>query len=349
MAYDYFNDEQKIRIALSPQAEITMHDDMEKFGITKEATFINTVFSNYKYEAKASICQYEQQRFLELDNALSFRNLDSETKRSVLNTIIEFETAEIKSTVSGVAPAGKSKLYHINDTNTEFLLEDCDENKYYSRPSLYIRAVIEEYCRLPLIKRQRIIQKEIFDIVERACSEKRILKIKTPLNGQEQLFYVYPYKIIPDTLHTQLYLACYSKKDKAADSEKVLASFSMIRLAKPTMLSKTFHLNKAEIKNIEDNIAVRPAAYLISQPEKIKVRLTEAGKKAYHSRIFNRPEKIDALSKGDIYVFDCSQYQAFNFFFSFGADAEIISPKELKEQFKKAYEEAFLAYNKCLN
>ena len=72
-------------------------------------------------------------------------------------------------------------MYHINDNNVEYLLEDCDEEQYYGRPGLYIRSIIEEYCSLPFIKRERIYRKDIYETIEKACTEERILKIKADI------------------------------------------------------------------------------------------------------------------------------------------------------------------------
>lgn len=46
----------------------------------------------------------------------------------------------------------------------------------------------------------------------------------------------------------------------------------------------------------------------------------------------------------DVYVFDCSLRQAFNYFFSFGADAEILSPDELRNEFIENYSSALTIY-----
>ena len=56
--YPLINEEQKIRIALSNRARLTMAEDMDVFGTPKAATFVNTVFANYKSEAKSSISLY---------------------------------------------------------------------------------------------------------------------------------------------------------------------------------------------------------------------------------------------------------------------------------------------------
>ena len=343
--YPLINEEQKIRIALSDRAKLTMAEDMDIFGTPKAATFINTVFSNFKSEAKSSISLYLQQREIELDRLFTGTKLDAISKKIAIDQILSVEKKEIQSKIARYSNAkGESKLYHINDTNVEYLLEDCDEEQYYGRPGLYIRSIIEEYCSLPFIKRERIYRKDIYETIEKACAEKKILKIKANYYGKNQLFYVYPYKVIPDPFHTQAYLVCYSRKAEDEEKDKIVASFSMARISSPTMLTKTFHLNKQEINNIETQIANYSPAYLIGRPEQISVRLTKKGKQSYQSRLYSRPEKIESLSTDDVYVFDCTQQQIFNYFFSFGADAEIISPEYLRNRFKNVHEKALSKY-----
>lgn len=343
--YPLINEEQKIRIALSDRAKLTMAEDMDVFGTPKSATFINTVFNNFKSEARSSISLYLQQRELELDRLFTGAKLDAISKKIAIDQILTVEKKEMQSKIAEYNNSkGESKLYHINDNNVEYLLEDCDEEQYYGRPGLYIRSVIEEYCSLPFIKRERIYRKDIYETIEKACSEKRILKIKANYYGKDQLFYVYPYKIVPDPFHTQAYLVCYSRKAEDEEKDKIVASFSMARISSPTMLTKTFHLNKQEIANIDSKIANYSPAYLIGKPEQISVRLTKKGKQSYQSRLYSRPEKIESLSNDDIYVFDCTQQQIFNYFFSFGADAEIISPEYLRNRFKNAHEKALSKY-----
>lgn len=344
--YPLINEEQKIRIALSKRAKLTMAEDMDVFCTPKVATFINTVFNNFKHEAKSSISLYLQQREIELDRLFTETKLDAISKKISIDQILSIEKKQIQSKISEYSNIkGESKLYHINDDNVAYLLEDCDEDQYYSRPGAYIRSIIEEYCSLPFIKRERIYRKDIYEIIERACVEKRILKIKANYYGKDQLFYVYPYKIIPDSFHTQAYLVCYSRKAEDEEKDKIIASFSMARISSPTILTKSFHLNKHEIANIDSQITKYSPAYLIGKPELISVKLTKKGKQSYQSRLYSRPEKIESLSSDDIYVFDCTQQQIFNYFFSFGADAEIISPEYLRNRFKNTLEKAFKIYS----
>lgn len=342
------NDEQKIRIALSERALITMAEDMSVFSVPKASTFINTVFQNYRSDAKSSISLYLQQRKSELSRLFAASALDEKAQKKAVNHLIETEKQEIvEKTRQYQKDKASSKLYHINDDNFNYLLEDCDEDKkdYYNmRPGKYIRAVIEEYCSLPFIQREKIYRKQVYDIIEQACKEHRILKVAADYYGTNEQFYVYPYKIVPDSFHTQSYLVCYSRKKAEEEKDKIVASFSMARINLPTMLTKTFHLNQAETKHIEEQITKYSPAYLIGRPEQIRVRLTERGKQAYRTRLFSRPEKIGE-EENDIYVFNCSSLQIMNYFFSFGADAEIISPKNLRIRFKNKYAQALALYD----
>lgn len=345
------NDEQKIRITLSNRAQLIMAEDMEVFKTRKASAFINTVFTNYRNEAKSSINLYLQQRELELDRLLSNVKLDDASKKLVINQLKTAEENILKEKINGyLSLNGESKLYHINNSNVNYLVKDCEENEQdgisndkrpgYKRPGDYIRCVVEEYCSLPFIKRERIYRKEIYDSIEQACKEKRILKVKTI---DQLVFYVYPYKIVSDPFQTQSYLVCYSRKENEEDKDKIVASFSMARINKPTTLVKTFHLNKQEISNIDHQISKYSAAYLVGKSEKIKVKLTENGKQLYQSRLYSRPE-IESRPTDDVYVFDCTPKQIYNFFFSFGADAEIISPDSLRDRFKNELSKALDNY-----
>lgn len=346
MGFD-INEEHKIRITLSERAHAILLEDMDIFGINKLSTMINTIFFNYKYDAKASINLYREQRMLELNQLLSSTSISAANRDTVISVMYEKEYKNIKNQIKHYdSLKGDNKLYHINMENIDYLTNECTEEEEYGyRPGKYLRAVIEEYCELPFIKRERIIKKDIYDKIENACKNHNILKINIQHQDKSQLFYVYPYKIVSDPLSTRSYLVCYSKKAEDEDQSKVIASFSIARLTMPTVLKGTFSLTKNQIATIEQALINNSAAYLIGKAEQIKVRLTSKGKKTYRAKLTSRPQKIDSLSNDDIYVFNCSHQQIYNYFFSFGSDAEIITPPELRQKFINAHTSALNQYN----
>ncbi len=346
--YSLINEEHKIRITLSNRAKLTLEEDMSIFKTEKITTFINLVFENYRSEAKSSISLYLEQKRLEIDPLFDKANLSASSKELAIDCLLKAEEEILKKlSQQYLAPKGTSHLYHINNQNVGYLEEDCEEDRYYERPGLYLRAVIEEYCSLPFIERERIYKKKIYEVIEAACSNKEILKIQAPYNGKNQSFYVYPYKIVADSFQTQSYLVCYSRKAEETDKDKIIASFSMARINVPEQRKKTFHLTKQEINNIEKKLAVYSPTYLIEPPALIKVKLTPGGIRRYQSNIYSRPSKIEELSTDDIYVFDCTPQQIYNYFFPFGSKAEIISPDYVREIFITAYSNALKIYTIC--
>ncbi len=340
------NGEHKLRIPLSEKALIIITEDMDVFGVPKRTTFINIIFCNFWEEAKASLTTYLQEKELELVNALKDTAVTESAKRIVIEQLLEKEKKIIeKRNEQYNHLKTENKLYHLSKETINILENICNEGENYSRPSQYIRYVIEEYCALPFIERERIFRKPIYDLVEEACMHKRVLQITQNYNGKDVAFDVYPYKIAPDTFHTQSYLVCYSRLETEDESSRIVASFSMARLSKVSKRKRTFHLNAREIALIEDSIANNSPAYLVGKVEQIQVRLTEKGKQSFRSRLYSRPEKVEALSSDDIYVFNCTQQQAFNYFFPFGADAEIISPRHLRNRFKNVHLNALSSYS----
>lgn len=344
MGFQYINDEQKIRIPLSRHACAIINEDMRSFSVKKQSTFINTVIEGFYDTAKSSLNTYLSRKKLELEELLSDLTLSASDVSIIVSHMIAKEKASTILILSEYLKEKYStKLYHINDSNFDYLKYRCNEEDFYNqKPGAYIKCLMEEYASLPFIKRERIFRKDVYEIVEYACNMQQLLQVKVELYGKPQVFYVYPYKILPDPLNTQEYLACYTRKPGDSAAKKVDASFSMARLEKPTILKQSAFLSKTDISKIEEDLSRLSVSYLLGEIEEIRVKLSAAGKKAYQTRLHSRPDKDTALSTENEYVFFCSQQQAYNYFFSFGPEAEIISPTSLRNKMKQNYS---LSYN----
>jgi hypothetical protein len=369
--HSLINSEHKLWVPLSERAIFVISEDMAVFSVDQESTFINTVFANFRGEAKSSVCLYLEQKKEVLNRLFPVAKL-KKAKGIAIEQLLLAEEKELRNKVMQYrdARANGRKLYYINKENVGYLEKECiedqyynikeykNEKPYYSGPAEYVRSVIEEYCSLPFIKRERIYRKKEYDIVERACKEKTILQVDANYQGKEQTFYVYPYKIVPDSFHTQSYLVCYSRMPEEDEDEKKIVSFSMARINPGQECKGNFSLKKQEIKDIENRIAKDAAAYLVGGNEEIKVQLTKKGERSYRQRLYSRPEKtgiekIETDKTDDqgnhieesIYTFNCTQQQIFNYFFSFGAEAKIISPEGLRNRFQNTYERALAVYD----
>lgn len=345
------NPEHKLRISLSERAALTMANDMDVFGIDKKTTFLNQVFSNYRDDAKASISLYLEHRKEELSQMLRGTELNSKDKISVIDHLLQAEQKELINQANQYfklpKASKKENNYHINKNNFLYLTEDCNEEEYYNyQAGKYVRAVFEEYCSLPFIKRERIFRKDLYDIVEQACKEHRLLKVDAIRNNVKLIIYVYPYKIISDPLDTQSYLVCYTRLKDEDESSKRIASFNMARMNLPKMLKAKAVLSKGEIDEIHNRLATESPAYFLGNSTTIKVRLTEKGIASYNARLYSRPEKIDSLSSSNVYVFDCTPMQAYNYFFPFGDQCEILEPEFLRVRFQETMQKTLSLYNK---
>ena len=340
--FRYINGEHKIRIPLSRHAYITMLSDMSIFGIPIQANFINRIITNYRDTAIASLSAHLKQKRAEYQELFASSDIDRVLLDHVIDHLLSDEKNKILLTIESYLQSKEiTKLYHINNENMEFLTQEFDDAEYYrQRPGLYVKALLEEYSLLSFIERERIVLRETYEIIHSACTQHKILKIKT--GNSTQTFVVYPYKIASDPLNVQDYLVCYSQNDEA--SAKKEASFSLLRIAKVKTYSQSAFLSKSDIAKLENSIAQKSVAFFLGDSEKIVVRLTSIGKEWYQRRLYNRPEMADIDEAKNEYTFYCPEWQAFMYFLPFGENAKILLPGSLREEFRQMYEKAYYAY-----
>ncbi len=346
MGFKFMNEEQKIRIALSQRAYNIIQEDMSIFRSKSSTNFINTILENFKEESKATFTSYLEHIRNELEKEFNTAKVDQKSKDLLIEHIY---TQRKEKTITLLNKYMKekafSKLYRINNNNTDYLMNDCEENDFYNdRPGLYIKCILEEYADLPFIERERIYRKDVFNTVELACSNNQAMKVIVSYQGKRKALTVYPYKIMPDAMNSQLFLACYTYEQGQTTKDKKDASFSMARIPMPTLLKQKAFISKEEQKKIDEDIEKLSINYLLGEESEIHVRLTEKGKNTYHNYITSRPAKDEILSSENEYVFHCSESQAFNYFYSFGENAEIISPDSLRKRMIESHQNAIKMY-----
>lgn len=313
MGFQYLNDEQKVRISLSRKAYLTMTDDMSVFDVKTQSLFINKLIENYKEDSKASISAYLEKKKAQFYHEIISLDYDSDIKENILSHLCANEK---KRTIAYLESLMKekevSKIYHLNNTNTDYLSLDFEDNEFYKeKPGLYIKCMLEEYASLPFIEREKIYRKEIYEIVENACNNHLLLSVRIPIFGERKTLIIYPYKILPDEMNTQDYFACYTRFREESPKEKISASFSMARLPMPTIYKQNAFLSKEDIHTIEEDIRKLSISFLRGQSSEIHVKLTETGKRTFHNKLYSRPFKEESLSTEDEYVFFCSETKHF--------------------------------------
>lgn len=332
----------KQHLNLSALAYEVMESDMFTFGEEKRSGFINTVFENYCPLAEASIARTLNQLEGELLKRLSDPPGDEKTKQQTVKALIQEKRKALLNKVESYE-RGKSFKIWLNKKNMEYLTEansECCEDKHYSSRAKYIKAVLEEYARLPYVERERIYFAPFMQEMEAAIRKQKQLRIDT---DKDFSYSVYPYRIMSDPLSTANYLVGYSTPHNDPEDEKQPCSFRISALKLVRMeKSKSASLKSGDWKLLDQMIKKRGVQFMVGREEDIHVRLTKSGVSKYYRQVHLRPHCI--RTEEDVFVFRCTPAQAEFYFFKFGKDAEILSPLDLRNKFKRMYESAAEIY-----
>lgn len=345
MGFEWWSSEQRVRINLSETASVVISDDMYQFKIANRSTFMNIVFKNFYPIAKASITLYLDYKKKQLMDITKSNPALSSAQDAVINQLLLQEQKDYKDYIQFQAKNKYiSHIYRINTENLKYLQsEECKESEPYNQKlGIYLKCILEEYSTLSYMKRERIFFKERYDMVLHAIETNSLLKITT---GNHKQFYVWPFSLEPDTLSTRLYLTGLAKDAKNEILEKHPASFRIPNLNDIKILHQSGRLTKEDTSLMRETILKRKVQFLLDNEEDIHIRLTNRGIYKYNSQVYMRPAFDPDKTKGNVYVFHCTQRQAEYYFFKFGEDAEILSPARLRKRFKTLYKNAILIYN----
>ena len=88
-------------------------------------------------------------------------------------------------------------------------------------------------------------------------------------------------------------------------------------------------------------------AYIYSEAKEIHVLINKRGQGKFNVMLRNRPKPQSRKKDKDgwtEYIFYCTEFQAQNYFFQFGADAIVISPESLSRKLSQQFFDANQAY-----
>jgi len=344
-----FDCDQQVRIRLSRYAEEVIQNDMNQFQITQRNTFLNTIIENFYPDAQASISLRldEYESYLE---SIIIDSARSKIKQDSISLLMQAEQKRLEALANSYGKPGTgcpNKAIRLKNNLYEYLTNEatgCRENEYnnYTLPK-YLRIVIEEYARLPHIKREQIYYKNRYQVIQNAINNKLQLQICVFSGKEAKVYHILPYKIMEDPLSTTSYLVGYAYLKSEEKSRMVPCSFRIstikdYRLEK----SRSGHITLDKITLLEKKIESEGVQFLSSDNIDIKVKFTEHGLKSFEHQLNLRP--IPITREGNIYTFHCSIVQARYYFFKFGRHAEILSPEFLRKEFKKKYQEAYKMY-----
>lgn len=237
---------------------------------------------------------------------------------------------------------------------TEKMLEfDFANNDAFKKRSV-ITYIIEKFVTLPLSEREKIYCYQQYKTILNAIEDDEILLISVS-SGKE--FEVKPYTIEIDDNSTSFYLIGFSRQ-KGSEKEYECHSFKLSRIKDCRSKHKECVITAKQTKTIKEISEKFGYAYMVrnltkKEIEKTIVRLSEKGYKILflkviaHQRPIPMSEPKSIEIDGELFFdleFDCSYEQIRNYFFSFGAEAEIMSPTSLRERFIREYMTAINRY-----
>lgn len=328
--------EYKFDLKLTKREQYIIQNDMSLFGCEKVGTFCNRVFGNY----------YKQFKCPDWDK---------------LACKIKISKADQKI---GTGVKLKKEYWEILDSEINKKFES--DKKYTDKQQTlfsrnYVNYLWKEYANKEMYERERIYFKEKFDIIKNAKDLKKQVQITT--GGR--YFQCSIHDIMNESGNT--YIICKSaeiKEGKLDDWKYASFRFLYITDVREAEKIDSVCINEYDEINIQDKIFYNGIQFFLDDVQRIKVRFTDVGIKKYNSIRNLRPaedcgwdikdkEKKEAFIQkkkrddlNNIKTFECTRKQIEYYLFQFGGDAEILEPRDLREEFLEKYKNAVATYSK---
>lgn len=355
----YFPDEiedveNKLRLNLSDYAFSVLNYDMEAFHLCQPdskripSAVINQVFFCFKDIATSSIALSTNTKKEEL--ATLFEGLEC-SERAVDRMVNAYKKELIAATSERLKIRSNPFSIRVDERNLEYLRSDDGqaESIYYNdRVGLYIKALVEEYCQLPYVMREKMFFRDNLNEITRAVNEAKTVKLKlqsqrkSSEREQNNIIYMRPFCVEDDSEHMYNYIAGMAAPTQGGPWK--LQAIRLSNIQKAEYQKKAGFLSADERKYIRGKINRLGIQYLSDDPEltKVVVQFTPYGEKQYRQIMHLRPTYTK--KSGLIYEFYCPLFQATTYFFKFGHNAKVLAPQSLADLFKRRYESAAKQY-----
>lgn len=332
--------EEKIKIYVTESINNILLKDMERFefykkdGSFNKNEFYNTLIVNY-YET------YQKENVSIFDHIQETIKKNSDWNEFKINDI-SYEILNFVETTTNKLDGPKSEItLSVKPTKTSSSVINYIQNHLlkYTTLSNYFRNLFASYTLLPQDRREKIIFRHNFELINEAIKSNR--KIYFTTTNKDAPHIASPYAIANSKEELFNYVL--------ANYKDLPFSFRIGRLKNIVVLNEQREFSERDIPIFEKMIKFGPQfAYEVHNPVgEIQVKLTERGKSMYKSMYLHRPKytKIE----NDIYYFDCSKQQAYQYFCKFGNNAIVVKPQSLIDDLQKFYAMANKAYRKSSN
>jgi len=340
------NYENKLRLRLSQHAYDTLMFDAKILNIENFGTIINKAFLGFYTEAESSVSIRLSEYESELRQALS-SELEDVDKGEVARGIIEKLLSEKEKALMDALPHPKGahvdKVIRIR-RDCEYILNRDDvtcEDEYYGKDNMraYVQALLEEFVRKPYSFRERCY---FHDEVKEILSA-RDHKHAVSITDENFTFLYCIYDIIEDESSLSSYVIGINLS--LGWEGRPGTKFKSIRLSSVKHAYEIEHmhceLNKDQIKHIEALLEEGPPSWIGSMETfantEVEIWLSDSGIRSYNQNAYKRPKYTRIGEDGHTYYFNCLETWLFEYFFPFGSEAYLKSPRYLAKYFYENY------------
>ncbi len=313
----------KYKVMLSYYTYSTILNDIDAFrfykanGDTNKNKFINRLISNYYETINTNINKLE-------DNLLLLLK-DIKNKEELVNDILKIKERNEESDYKK-----EYELTFISTKESKDALVDIEYSNYsyIFTISGYLRKLFNDYAKLNQDERERIIFKNEIELINSAIKNNKKIFFKIISNNIEEKHEVSPLGIFNSKDRQFAYLIYYT-----STSYNVINLYKLVDLR----ISRSFkdELTPSLKDQINNDLDKNDPQFINSPIIKCKIKLTNKGKKMFTKIFINRPKPIKI--EDDIYYFECSINQLFQYFSRFGSDALVLDNEKLSNRLFNFY------------
>lgn len=317
----------KYKVMLSYYTYSTILNDIDAFrfyknnGDTNKNKFINKLITNYYEIVNLSIKKLE-------DNLLSLLK-DIKNKEELVNDILKIKERNDDS--------DSKKEYELTfistkESNNALLDIEYSNYSYIFTMSGYLRKLFNDYAKLNQDERERIIFKSEIDLINTAIKNNKKIFFKVITKKDEEII---------EEKHEVSPLGIFNSKDRqfayliyyTSSTYNVTNLYKLVDLR----ISRNFkdELTSSLNEKINGDLDKNDPQFINSPIIKCKIKLTKKGQKMFTKIFINRPKPLKI--EDDIYYFECSINQLFQYFSRFGSEALVLDNEKLTNRLFNFY------------
>ncbi|MCD6288484.1 MAG: WYL domain-containing transcriptional regulator [Candidatus Hydrogenedentes bacterium] len=180
----------------------------------------------------------------------------------------------------------------------------------------------------------------ILDEIQTAMREQRLCKIKyRDSKGQTKEFIIAPHRIM--AFRESLYILCYKHDEDGTQTRDTRLNLAVHRFVKCKMIKTTFD-------PIDDEQESKYFGFEFGEPFQVRVAFSPAVATYVSERTWSKDQRIRHRKDGSITLTftTTSEPEVISWILSFGPEAELLEPKELRNGIKNRMMEAVERYAK---